>query len=91
MDEQRAMLTQIKLEKNKILKNIANKNVLLSPNEIETYLEKLMLLTESQKKIWKERHSQRRKKYDQSDRAKELSKIRSKRSYMKKKAATAAH
>jgi len=91
MDEQLKRLKEIKKSKNYILKTIDNDNLDLLRNlfDFETILKELRELNREQKQIWKERHKIRRLKYDQSERGKELSRIRSQKNYQKKKAAKA--
>ena len=91
MDEQLKRLKEIKKSKNYILKTIDNDNLDLLRNlfDFETILKELRELNREQKQIWKERHKIRRLKYDQSERGKELSRIRSQKNYQKKKTAKA--
>jgi len=87
-EEQLKRLKEIKTEKNYILRLIDKENVNLK----DTYLQlmKLQRLNKEQKEIWKARHKVSRLKYDNSERARELSRERSKKNYNKKKKTMAA-
>lgn len=88
-EEQLKRLKELSKKKNKILRKIGEENVnlLTTESNLESLLESLRDINTEQKKIWKARHKVRRLKYDQSDRAKELSRIRSNRNNKKKKEA----
>lgn len=89
-EEQLLRLKELKQNKNELLHTIDGENVNLLGNNIETLLESLRDINSEQKKIWKERHKVRRLKYDQSDRGRELSRIRSLKNYHKKNDAMVA-
>lgn len=86
-DEQLKRLKELKKSKNKILHTIDTDNISLLSNvsNLEILLESLKEINIEQKEIWKERHRVRRLKYDKSERGRELSRIRSKKNYYKKK------
>ena len=91
-EQQLKRLKELKKNKNKILHKISIENISLLNIEstLETLLKSLNEINIEQKKIWKERHKVQRIKYDHSERGKELSRLRSMKSYQKKKAAKAA-
>jgi len=90
-EEQLLRLKELKKNKNELLHKIDQENVNLLGNNIESLLESLRDINSEQIKIWKQRHKVRRLKYDQSDRGRELSRIRSLKNYHKKKEAKVAH
>ena len=92
-EQQLKRLKELKKNKNKILNKISIENIsLLNPeSNLETLLKSLNEINNEQKKIRKERHKVQRKKYDHSERGKELARLRSMKTYQKKKAAKAAN
>ena len=91
-DEQLKKMKELKLEKNRILKMIYGENINLLDNmtKLTETLTLLNKINDEQKKIWKERHYIKRQKYDKSERGRELSRIRSRKNYYKKKEAKVA-
>lgn len=91
-DKQLIRLKELKQMKNKILKTIyeENTNLLNDVTEIESLMKNLQNIKNEQKQIWKERHQVKRQKYDQSERGRKLSRLRSKKNYKKKQSAKAA-
>ena len=91
-DKQLIRLKELKQTKNKILKTIyeENINLLNDVSKIETLMINLQNIKNEQKQIWKERHQLKRQKYDQSERGRELSRLRAIKNYRKKQAAKAA-
>lgn len=90
-EEQLSILKEIKADKRVIMKIIENKNIeLIDSGAIEIYLKELHRINKIQQRVWRERHKEQRKKYDNSDRAKELSRLRSKKNYQKRKKMTKA-
>jgi len=87
--EQLNRLKDIKRFKNEILRKIDTENINLM-DDISKYLHELQRLNTEQKQIWKARHKVSRLKYDNSERARELSRERSKKNYNKKKKTMAA-
>jgi hypothetical protein len=87
-EEQLKRLKELKKNKNEILNKINKENIsLLNPeSNLETLLKSLSEINSEQKKIWKERHKVRRLKYDQSEKGKELARIRAIENYYKNKA-----
>ena len=87
LDNQEIRMAEIAKEKRDILRKIAkdNVNLLEDSSTIQSLLEQLRDLNAEQKKTRKERHKVQRQKYEQTDRAKELSRVRSKRTYERRK------